>query len=101
MRKRESQYLGKVADIGCIICYKNGYSGTPAEIHHIRGLGLGMGVRNSHDNVIPLCPEHHRGSTGYHGLGRKAFERKYGVTEQELQQLVEGLLNEEAHEDAS
>lgn len=101
MRKRESQYLGKVADIGCIICYKNGYPGTPAEIHHIRGLGLGMGVRNSHDNVIPLCPEHHRGSTGYHGLGRRAFERKYGVTEQELQQLVEGLLNEEAHEDAS
>ena len=101
MRKRESQYLGKVADIGCIICYKNGYSGTPAEIHHIRGLGLGMGVRNSHDNVIPLCPEHHRGTTGYHGLGRKAFERKYGVTEQELQQLVEELLNEEAYEDAS
>jgi hypothetical protein len=52
VRKKEAQYLSKVADIGCIICYRAGYSGTPAEIHHIRGLGLGMGVRNSHYNVI-------------------------------------------------
>ena len=92
MRKREVEYLSKVADIGCIICYRAGYPGTPAEIHHIRGLGLGMGVRNSHYNVLPLCPEHHRGNTGYHGMGRKAFERKYEVTEAELQQQVESLL---------
>ena len=92
MRKREAEYLSKVADIGCIICYRAGYFGTPAEIHHIRGLGLGMGVRNSHYNVLPLCPEHHRGNTGYHGMGRKAFERKYEVTEAELQQQVESLL---------
>jgi hypothetical protein len=95
VRKREAQYLSKVADIGCIICYRAGYPGTPAEIHHIRGLGLGMGVRNSHYNVIGLCPEHHRGNTGYHGLGRKAFERSYGITEQELQLQLEELLNEE------
>jgi hypothetical protein len=95
VRKREAQYLSKVADIGCIICYRAGYPGTPAEIHHIRGLGLGMGVRNSHDNVLPLCPSHHRGNSGYHGLGRKAFERAYGVTEQELQLQLGELLNEE------
>ncbi len=95
MRKREAQYLSKVADIGCIICYRAGYPGTPAEIHHIRGLGLGMGVRNSHYQTIPLCPEHHRGNTGYHGMGRKAFERKYEVTEAELQQQVESLLTPE------
>ena len=95
MRKREAQYLSKVADIGCIICYRAGYPGTLAEIHHIRGLGLGMGVRNSHYNVLPLCPEHHRGNTGYHGLGRKAFERSWGITEQELQLQLEELLNEE------
>jgi hypothetical protein len=95
VRKREAQYLSKVADIGCIICYRAGYPGTPAEIHHIRGLGLGMGVRNSHYQTIPLCPEHHRGNTGYHGMGRKAFERKYEVTEAELQQQVESLLTPE------
>ena len=94
MKKSDRKYLAKVADFGCIICYKNGYPGTPAEIHHVRGMGLGMGVRNSHDNVLPLCPEHHRGNTGYHGLGRKAFERRYGVTEAELQDELAELLNE-------
>ena len=95
MRKKEAQYLSKVADIGCIICYRLGYIGTPAEIHHIRGIGLGMGVRNSNYAVLPLCPRHHRGNDGYHGLGRKAFERRYEVTELELAQQVQEILNEE------
>jgi hypothetical protein len=34
--------------------------------------------------VIGLCREHHRGDTGIHGLGRKAFEKKYGLTEEDL-----------------
>jgi hypothetical protein len=33
---------------------------------------------------VPLCPSHHRGDIGLHGMGRKAFERAYGVTELEL-----------------
>ena len=94
MTKDEKKYLSKVANLGCIICYRNGYSDCPCEIHHIRGVGLGLGVRNNHYNVIGLCPEHHRGNTGYHGLGRKAFERKYETTEQELLMQVKELLNE-------
>jgi len=95
VRKKEAQYLSKIADIGCIICYRLGYIGTPAEIHHIRGIGLGMGVRNSNYATIPLCPEHHRGNTGYHGMGRKAFERRYEITELQLAQQVQEILNEE------
>jgi len=94
MTKDEKRYLSKVADIGCIICYNAGYSQTPAEIHHIRGIGLGLGVRNSHFNAIPLCPDHHRGNIGYHGMGRKAFERKYNITEQQLLEQVKEMLNE-------
>ena len=94
MKKSDKEYLGKVASIGCIICFRAGYPETPAEIHHCRGIGLGLGVRNSHYNTIGLCAEHHRGNTGYHGMGRKAFERKYGVTEQELLEQVKEILNE-------
>jgi hypothetical protein len=95
LTKDEKKYLSKVADLGCIICYRLGYAGTPAEIHHVRGLGLGMGVRSSHYDTLPLCPTHHRGNTGYHGMGRKAFERQYETTEQELLNQVREMLNDE------
>ena len=77
------EYMGKVAELGCCICRMLGYGATPAHVHHIR-TGVGMGRRASDFETIPLCPEHHQGNTGIHGMGRKAFERKYGVTELEL-----------------
>jgi len=97
MTKDEKRHLSKVAEIGCIICYNAGYPQTPAEIHHIRGIGLGLGVRNSHFNVVGLCPIHHRGNIGYHGMGRKAFERKYKTTEQQLLEQVKEILNEKTN----
>jgi hypothetical protein len=98
LTKAEKKYLSKVANLGCIICYRLGYAGTPSEIHHVRGLGLGMGVRSSHYDTLPLCPEHHRGNTGYHGMGRKAFERQYEVTEQQLLEQVKEMLNDEENQ---
>lgn len=83
MTKTERQYLGRIADFGCILCHRLGLGATPCEIHHLRH-GMGKGQRNNNANVIGLCPEHHRGNTGYHGLGRRAFERMYEITELEL-----------------
>lgn len=81
--KQERAYMSAQAEAGCILCRYLGYGDTPAEIHHLRD-GMGAGQRNSNLLTIPLCPEHHRGDTGYHGLGRRAFEREYGVTELDL-----------------
>ena len=81
--KAESQYLGRVAELGCVICRRLGLGETPAEIHHAR-TGTGAGRRASHYDVIGLCPEHHRGNSGIHGMGRKAFERAYELTEMDL-----------------
>lgn len=81
--KAERAYMSAQADAGCILCRHLGLGATPAEIHHLRH-GVGAGQRNSHSMSIPLCPEHHRGATGYHGLGRREFERVYGVTEMDL-----------------
>ena len=72
-----------VAALGCLLCRRLGYLGTPAELHHVR-TGTGAGRRAPDTETIPLCPEHHRGNSGLHGMGRKAFERAYGVTELEL-----------------
>ena len=83
MTKAERAHLNQIAEQGCVLCLHLGYGRTDAEIHHLRH-GMGMSQRNNNMNVIPLCPEHHRGNTGYHGLGRRAFERMYGVTELDL-----------------
>jgi hypothetical protein len=77
--KAEKERYGKMARLGCILCWHLGYEGTPAEIHHIRRAG-----RRSDAPVIGLCYEHHIGNTGIHGLGRKRFEAKYGITEESL-----------------
>jgi len=77
-----------VADLGCILCYYLGHPGTPCEIHHIRRLG---GKRDNAP-VIGLCPEHHRGNTGVHGLGNKGFVKRYEVTQEYLRDLTEHLL---------
>ena len=89
--KADSDYMGKVADLGCIVCLNNGYFDTPAEIHHI-GNGT-MGKKATNHETIPLCVEHHR--KGNNGVavhaGRKSFEANFG-TEQELLAQVKGLL---------
>ena len=77
------RYMREVAEMGCIVCKRMGYPGTPAELHHPRA-GTGAGRRASDWDVIPLCPEHHRGKTGIHGLGTKGFPKHWGFDEQDL-----------------
>lgn len=88
MRKKDSAWLNRVANLGCIICSQ------PAQIHHIR-FGQGRGMRAPDRLVIGLCPKHHQ--HGGHGVslhaGQKAFEEKYG-TEIELLEQVYKMLDE-------
>lgn len=68
--------MEKVAGLGCIVCHKLGHGYTPAEVHHI-----GDSSERNDFLTIPLCPEHHRGATGFHGAGERAFNRLYRTTE--------------------
>lgn len=88
--KSEREYFSGLADLGCILCRRLGYGESPAQIHHIRRYG---GKRDNAP-VIPLCPEHHTGNTGVHGLGAKAFEKTYNLTQMELWKESEKLLHE-------
>lgn len=83
--------MQRVAEIGCVLCLQLGYGATPAEVHHIR-TGVGAGRRAPDTETLPLCPEHHRGNTGLHGMGRKAFEIHYKFTEFELLEEVRRIL---------
>jgi hypothetical protein len=77
----EKKHMNRVAELGCVICKRNGNDDTPAQLHHLRTGGWGKGGALT---LIPLCYEHHVGDTGIHGMGTKAFERHYGVTQQQL-----------------
>lgn len=91
MTKDEKKYLKKVASVGCILCRAAlGVKDSPAEIHHIRRFG----GKRSTSPVIPLCPEHHRGNSGVHGLGAKGFEAKWGTSQEALLAQLDELLNE-------
>ena len=85
MTKNEKIALSKIARLGCILCSEVlGIEGSPAELHHVRRYG----AKRSTSPVLPLCPEHHRGNAGVHGLGAKGFEAKWSVTFEKLLESV-------------
>lgn len=65
------QWKSSVASLPCALC-----GVQPVELHHIRE-GQGAGQRAQDTLVLPLCPEHHRGNNGFHGLGKRGFYRMY------------------------
>jgi len=89
----EKKHMNRVAELGCMVCRRMGYEGTPSELHHPRRLAGGWG-RSSNMDVISLCPEHHRGKTGVHGLGTKGFVKVYGFDESDLLDDAKKLLGE-------
>lgn len=91
MTKNEKKSLDAIARLGCILCSEVlGYKDSPAELHHIRRFG----GKRATSPIIPLCPEHHRGNSGVHGLGAKGFENEWGITQEALLQRVKELLGE-------
>ena len=58
--KAERIHMDKVANLGCLVCRKEGNLYSPAELHHIRDVTLtGLGQRAKHTEIIPLCVAHH------------------------------------------
>jgi len=41
-------------------------------------------MRAQHTLVLPFCPEHHRGASGLHGLGKRGFYARYKRDELDL-----------------
>ena len=89
--KSEKEKYRKIAELGCSLCRYLGSEGTPAELHHIRR----NNIPRSQAAVIALCPYHHRGSnTSIHGMGRKRFEREYGISEEQLHEQTLELIGD-------
>lgn len=72
-------YLQAVRDLGCVLCQHLGFPPSPAEAHHVFDTSS-----RSDWLTIPLCAEHHRGGTGFHGIGERAWNRMHKVSEAKL-----------------
>jgi hypothetical protein len=77
----EQAHLLRVKELPCAICIHMGLipqseQTGQSEAHHI----LDSSSRSDW-LTISLCAEHHRGATGFHGLGQRAWERRYRMTE--------------------
>ena len=89
---KEKKHMDRVSQLGCIVCFLNGFYGVPSEIHHIEG----KTKEGAHFKVLPLCYQHHReGSFNDSFVSRhpwkKEFEERYG-SERELLELVNEMV---------
>jgi hypothetical protein len=83
MTKDEREHKNRLVELGCMACRRihGPHAPGPVELHHLRSGGWG---KRDYRTLIPLCVEHHRGATGVHGLGTKAFPRHHGFDQQDL-----------------
>lgn len=80
MSKASKEHMGRVAAIGCLICRDVlGIKDSPAQVHHLFDT-----ASRSDFLTVPLCEYHHKGAGGFHGMGQRAFERAYKLTEADL-----------------
>jgi hypothetical protein len=84
--KGEREHMSKVASLGCLVCQR------PANVHHIRPIGLGIGMRSSHHQTIPLCHDHHQGQFSIHNC-KEQFEAMYGTEEELLHRTLKEIKN--------
>jgi hypothetical protein len=83
-------HLERVHEIPCVVCVKMGTAPTfPVTAHHLES------VRDELSDyaTVALCPQHHQGANGIHGLSRRGFEMKYKLSELDLLKLTLWLLD--------
>lgn len=90
----EAAYIQRCVDFGCLLSYlKLGVMGEPAVYHH-RRTGTGAGCIARHADGFALAPcWHDQGNLSLHKMGRKAFERHWEITEQELIDLSKKMFD--------
>lgn len=73
--RAEKRHMDIVAEVGCVICRRDKGIITPCHVHH-----LGEGTSERSDFMTAgLCPIHHTGELGVHGMGVKQFLRVFSL----------------------
>lgn len=89
-RRKDPAYLAWLARRRCLVC-----SRWPVELHHVPPKSH---AGDWHDRkTVPLCREHHRGASGWHGLGSsEAFRERWGIDLAAEVARLNGLYGEES-----
>ena len=89
----EKNLHDRIAQFGCVACFKDGHYSPHVSIHHIAGRTR----PDAHKRVLPLCAGHHQDGTGndktmiaVHPF-KARFEHRYG-SQDELLDEVMGLI---------
>lgn len=89
----EKALWDRLAQLGCVACYKDGIFNPHVSIHHVEG----RTKPDCHKKVLPLCAGHHQDGAGndksliaVHPY-KARFEAKYG-TQEYLMRLCEHRL---------
>jgi len=94
MNVKEQEHCKRVAALGCYIC------GAEPQLHHIRNDGTGnagIGRRNSHFSVVPLCYNHHLGPFSIHNK-KLLFEQSMEQKKKYYRLLQRGYMEKKNYE---
>lgn len=83
-------HLERVHEIPCVVCVKMGMAPRfPVHAHHLES------VRDELSDyaAVPLCPDHHQGPNGIHGLSRRGFEMRYKLSDMDLMKIKLWLMD--------
>ena len=91
---KDKKHLARVAQLQCSLCFFLGKEQrTRTTVHHKHGGGLGK--KASDRLVMALCSEHHQtGPDAFHHIGRVDFEERFGLTQDELIEITNKLLED-------
>ena len=71
-----TKYEQRLRQLPCVVGTVTGQGCQCEELHH-----AGEHTERNDWAQVPLCREHHQGSTGVHGLHRRGFESRYKLTD--------------------
>lgn len=79
-----------IRSLTCLVCKRFTHTGGRVALHHV---AEGSSKRSEYA-VVPLCDEHHQGSTGLHGVGTKQFCVMWRVPWEKEEGLLVWLLED-------
>jgi hypothetical protein len=78
-------HIERIHELPCVVCGHLGLPPTfPVSGHHLESVRDAL----SEYAQVPLCPTHHVGPDGVHGLSRRGFEARYKLSQIDLLALT-------------